>query len=119
MALSSFQKTVVGAAAFVLIILLYFIYSTMRDNAVGDWPPVVGQCPDYWNDRAQDGRACVNTHRLGKCNIPTADDLNPKNFNMAPYSGDDGDCAKYKWAKSCGVEWDGITYSVSNPCDNN
>ena len=39
------------------------------------------------------------------------------NFNNAPYTGDNGTCNKYIWAKKCGVTWDGITYGVENPCN--
>jgi hypothetical protein len=39
------------------------------------------------------------------------------NFNQSPFTDDDGDCAKYNWANSCKVTWDGITSGVKNPCD--
>ena len=61
---------------------------------------------------------CFNSHHLGKCNIPTAEDKNTMNFNQSPFNGTNGSCAKYKWAssKACNVTWDGITYGVTNPC---
>jgi hypothetical protein len=42
---------------------------------------------------------------------------NTMNFDAAPFNSDNGLCAKYKWATSCGVTWDGITSGVKNPCD--
>jgi hypothetical protein len=37
-------------------------------------------------------------------------------FTKAPYIGAASTCAKYKWANSCNVTWDGITSGVTNPC---
>ena len=37
-------------------------------------------------------------------------------FNTPYFRGSDGTCNKYKWAKSCDLTWDGITYGVANPC---
>jgi hypothetical protein len=39
------------------------------------------------------------------------------NFNLSPFTGDNGDCSKYNWATKCQVTWDGITSGVKNPCD--
>ncbi len=42
--------------------------------------------------------------------------LNAMNFNKMPFTGNEGNCAKYRWATSCNVTWDGITSGVKNPC---
>lgn len=76
------------------------------------WPPLVGECPDYWLDLSANGSKCINTKNLGTCpNNKTMD------FTLAPYNGSDSGCQKYKWATSCGLTWDGITSGVINPCD--
>jgi hypothetical protein len=63
------------------------------------------------------GERCVNVKDLGTCNgsVATGEHL-IMNFSVAPYIGSDGNCAKYNWANSCGIAWDGITYGVPNPC---
>lgn len=76
------------------------------------WPPIVGQCPDYWKDAS--GK-CQNTHHLGKCHATDTD--NTMDFNQPPFNGANELCEKYKWASACGITWDGITSGVKNPCD--
>ena len=63
----TFQKIVLVIATVLLIIILIVIGVTLS-NAYSDaqWPPVVGECPDYWVDTGEKGNACLNTHRLGK-----------------------------------------------------
>jgi len=113
----SFQKAVLTIATIFLILFLVLIgVSLSNATAEAQWPPVIGSCPDYWVDLSGNGEQCFNTHSLGTCNIPSAGNDNTKNFNQLPYNGTNGTCAKYKWANSCKVSWDGLTYGVENPC---
>jgi hypothetical protein len=115
----SFQKAVLMIAVVFLILFLVLI-GVALNNSTSDteWPPIVGNCPDYWVDLSGNGSMCFNSHHLGTCSqyIPTADDKKTMDFNQSPFNGTDGACAKYKWATKCGLTWDGITYGVSNPC---
>lgn len=112
-----YQQIVLATASIILIITLIFIGIAMSKGASNvSWPPIVNNCPDYWIDEGENGEQCVNTHRLGTCNIPSGEDKNSMNFNVAPYIGDSGTCAKYDWATACGVTWDGITSGIANPC---
>ena len=114
-----FQKIVLTIAIGVLIIIMVIIGIALSKATYGEsWPPIVGDCPDYWVDMSGNGSACLNTHHLGRCNIPSEGNPNTMNFSTDPFTGDEGLCSKYKWAKSCGVTWDGITSGVKNPCDN-
>jgi hypothetical protein len=81
------------------------------------WPPVIGDCPDYWVDLKGTGEACYNAKSLGKCNLPGTGEQNTMNFNVSPFNSDSTNCSKYTWATRCGVTWDGITYGVDNPCN--
>ena len=113
----TFQKIVLIIAIILLIITLVVIgYSLTKAKAESQWPPIVGDCPDYWIDVSGNGSACVNVQSLGKCNIPTAGAQNPKNFSVGAYNGSNSMCAKYTWSKNCDVTWDGITSGVANPC---
>ena len=110
----NFQKIVLIIAIILLIISLVFIgisLSKSKSNEV--WPPLIGDCPDYWVDLSGNGSMCVNEKSLGKCNLSSQ---NPMDFSKAPFIGENGLCSKYKWATNCDVSWDGITYGVSNPC---
>lgn len=114
----NFQKTIIAIAIIILIIVLVIIgVSLSKSKSDMSWPPIVGECPDYWTDLSGNGEACFNGHHLGRCNIPTEDNKNTMNFNQSPFTGDNGLCNKSKWANSCGVVWDGITSGISNPCD--
>ena len=109
----SFQKMVIYVALAILVILLVVIGINMHAAAKdATWPPMVGDCPDYWHDEGTKGSKCVvNTDDVNK-----GDAASPKNFNVAPFNTSGGRCAKYRWAVSNDVSWDGITYGVTNPC---
>jgi hypothetical protein len=113
----NFQKIVLIIAIVILIITLVFIgYALHQSTLKEQWPPLVGDCPDYWVDMSGNGAQCVNKLRLGTCNIPTAASQNAMDFTTSTFTGNNGTCSKYTWAQGCGVTWDGITSGVSNPC---
>jgi hypothetical protein len=113
-----FQKIVLIMAIVLLIIILVVIGVTLSKSRREDnWPPIVGECPDYWVDMSGNGEACFNSNSLGRCNIPSDTNNNTMNFNQSPFTGNDDNCSKYRWATSCGVTWDGITSGVKIPCD--
>ena len=53
---------------------------------------------------------CYNIQNLGDPSCPKEMD-----FSQDQWTGTDGDCNKYRWAKKCDITWDGIT-NQSNPC---
>ena len=114
----NFQKIILTIATVLLIVILVVIGISLSKATVEDvWPPIVGECPDYWVDMSGNGEACFNTHSLGKCNIPSdTNGKNTMNFNQSPFTGANGECSKYKWATTCEVTWDGITSGIKNPC---
>jgi hypothetical protein len=112
-----FQKIVLIIAIVLLIIMLLVIGVTLSKAREDNWPPIVGECPDYWVDMSGNGEECFNSNSLGRCNKPDDANNNVMNFNQVPFTGNDGNCSKYRWATSCGVTWDGITSGVKNPCD--
>ena len=114
----AFQKTVLIIATVLLIVILVVIGILLSKTSESDsWPPIVGDCPDFWVDMSGNGEACFNSQSLGTCNLPSKDKQNTKNFNEAHFNGENEECSKYKWANTCKVTWDGITSGVSNPCD--
>ena len=109
--MESFQTIVLLVAILILIVTLILIGYALRKAAKSrEWPPMIPQCPDYWTVDASNNK-CMNTKNLGKCN-----NVRSMDFNVSPYTGDQGLCNKYKWATRCGIAWDGITYGVKNPC---
>ncbi len=113
----AFQKVILTIATISLIIILIIIGMSLSSaSAENSWPPIVGECPDYWIDMSGNGEACYNSKSLGKCNIPSEGNPNTMNFNQSPFTGSGGECNKYNWANNCGVTWDGISYGVKNPC---
>jgi hypothetical protein len=110
--MNSFQKIVLIIAVVTLIVLLIFIGIILRNNkSTQSWPPVTGDCPDYWVDTSGNGGNCINVKNLGTCS-------SNMNFSNPTFTGSNGNCSKYQWATNCGVTWDGITYGlINNPCD--
>ena len=99
-----FNTTVVIVAATILVAILVFTaYAIHRNKATLNYPPVTANCPDYWTSTS--ANVCVNTQNLGTCG-------DPKDFSAAIYQGDAGICERSKWAKNCGIVWDGITNNV-------
>lgn len=110
-----FQKYVVLATIIVLLIwvvVLIWLYRKSKNNTT--WPPIIGKCPDYWEDNSptSDGSDCSNPLRLGKDTCH-----GNKDFTVQPYIGSRGNCEKTKWANNCQLAWGGLTYGYDkNPC---
>ena len=121
--MATFQGIVIIVAIILLIVSLILVGMLLtKGKQTEQWPPIIGDCPDYWVDTSGNGGNCINVKDLGtpKCNASVSD-LNGSHltmdFTQAPYNGTDGLCQKYTWANSCGITWDGITSGVKNPCD--
>jgi hypothetical protein len=115
--MESFQKIVLFAAIFILIVALIFIGMTLASAKDPSWPPIVPECPDYWvADGSGNMNKCINVKDLGICPATGDDEHLIMDFNTSAYTGSQGACAKYTWANKCGLSWDGITYGVRNPC---
>ena len=114
--MEGFQKIVLITAIIILIITLVVIGVTLSKGSSTQWPPVVPQCPDYWAiDGSGNNTTCVNVKDLGTCES-VGNKHQTMNFNSSQFTGSQGACNKYNWATKCNVTWDGITYGVSNPC---
>lgn len=105
------QTAILALAAIGLIISLIVVAIMIRKQNKAKWPPMVTDCPDWWkaSEDAEGNVVCTNVQNLGKCPGPFLP-------GQDKYSGSDGLCNKYMWATNCGVQWDGITYGVENPC---
>jgi len=116
--MGSFQKIILVCAIVILIISLIFISFALISHQKNEpWPPVIGDCPDYWVDTSGNGARCVNVKNLGTCSPGNGQQYLTMDFTTSAFSGSKANCAKYKWANSCGVSWDGINYGVPNPCN--
>lgn len=129
-----------------VIILIYLGMNINTPNTSKPWPPLTANCPDYWADVNGDGSNCIATYdnnigqfhdstssgsifnilipntseviasgRTGYTSNQTASAVN-SNFAAAPYIGANGTCAKYKWATTNKISWDGITYGTTLNC---
>lgn len=113
--MEAFQRIVLVSALVILVICLIFIGIALSRTKLQQWPPVMAQCPDYWDvtTDASGGVICTNTKKLGS-KSSEAQCLTKKASEMT------SDCDRYKYATGCGVTWDGITYGMRaqpNPCD--
>jgi len=115
--MEKFQRIIIIVAVILLIISLVLIGILMNNNKKTEqWPPLIGDCPDYWIDTSGNGSKCVNVQNLGKCTSSPDPGIFSMDFTTSDYIGSRGLCNKYNWANTCGVSWDGITYGVENPC---
>jgi hypothetical protein len=117
MGIGGFQKIVLFAAIIILIITLVVIGIALLSSKNKSWPPNVPACPDWWiSDGSGNNSQCVNVKDLGSCSAQSGEPHQTMNFNGPAFTGSNGSCAKYTWAKNCNVAWDGINYGVDNPC---
>jgi len=102
----SFQKTVMIVSVILLICALIMIGVALYKQKNSDdviFPPVVSDCPDYWVNESKDNNiVCVNEKKLGDCD-------KDMDFSLQPWVGTSGLCNKFKWARKCGITWDGVT----------
>jgi len=98
----NFQRIVLMIAGLLLLGFLAVVaYSMIKANTIGEWPPVIANCPDSWV-MDDDGKTCKNMNGVSTtCTNINTDDTK--------YLGQSGLCEKYKWSQTCGVNWDGIS----------
>lgn len=101
------QILILVSMLIMLFVLIIYTYNGTKNTLTDvSFPPVISNCPDYWSEN--EAGQCVNDFNLGSenCQEPTP-------LNGEKYQGQIGKCQKYKWAKSCGLSWDGITNDPS------
>lgn len=109
--LTDFNKIVLLVATILLIsglIILGIFISSSLQGAV--FPPVISDCPDYWDVTNYDGKTkCINNQKINS-GLSTGNCRSALN-NTSFFTGtpDHIICEKSKWAKSCNIQWDGIT----------
>ena len=95
-----------------------FIYTFVTFHEKNkSFPPDLTDCPDYWKaDGSGNNTTCTNIKDLGSCPASSGQQHLVMNFNDPLFTGTNGSCAKYTWAKNCNISWDAVTYGVNNPC---
>ena len=97
----TFQTTVIVIAEVILAISIIIIgINLYRQRATAAYPPIISDCPDYWEIN---GTKCKLSNNSLTPGCPETD------FGKPIYKGTKGLCEKQKWAKVCKVTWDGIT----------
>jgi hypothetical protein len=128
--------------ALITLLILMILISMLLRNAKSE-AIYVDSCPDYWStstvmkqgecaksqygccsDRTTaktdaDGTncptKCYNKHQLGTVSSTCPSIPTEMDFSGDEYKGTPGLCKKQKWAKQCGLTWDGVT-DVSLSC---
>ena len=129
MVVTTFQKTVIMVATVLLILSLLVIgIALYRHRQHEVFPPVIANCPDYWDDVTPDnnssGTVCKNmginpspsrSRNSGSLSCPGKGGV--QTFHSSMWRGKSGICRKAEWAEQCGVYWDGVT-NTNEDCDN-
>ena len=117
MNIPTFQKTVLSVFIVILIICLIIIGYLLYYHRLSEkYPPVVGSCPDYWEDvTADESKNGVSCKYLGiNPNAEVYSDWKSsigKNtaFTSSYWRGELGICHKAAWARKNNIVWDGVT----------
>lgn len=109
-----FNKTVLLIASVLLILGLIIIGYLIVTNVQNySYPPIISDCPDYWdvNYDSANKKICKNNSiNSGIANSSyNCRDYSVDLFKASGTSINDIICEKYKWAKKCNIQWDGIT----------
>ena len=68
--MANFQKmTLIIACLLLLICITIIIFTFLFPNTKQVWPPLVSNCPDYFEDEKGDGSSCLNKLKLDDTNI--------------------------------------------------
>lgn len=117
--INNFQMIVLYTAIIIFIIFMIFIGVILYNQKYSSvFPPIISSCPDYWIDQQDENtttsqgqsidtlnkQTCYNIKNLGNASCSRI-----MNFSEDYWQGTVGECRKYKWAKECGLTWDGIT----------
>lgn len=129
--LTFFNKTVLIVATIILIISLILLgISLLKSILNHKYPPIISDCPDYWDVSFNNGLNCINKNNINvgtlgsDTTIPNNKDNSdvkyfpPGYFKMPEIEGETNICKKYKWALDNDVVWDGITNN-SQDCTSN
>ena len=126
MIVPTFQKVVMVVSFVILVFCLIMIGVSLYNNRFKEkYPPVVGSCPDYWDDVTSPstngnkrGVSCMNmglnpsddlAKNAGSISCPGKGGV--QEFTSSVWRGKSGTCHKATWARKCGVVWDGVTNS--------
>lgn len=122
MEIGGFQKTVLFVAIGILSVSLFWIaVLLMKEKRKKVFPNEIGDCPDYFA-MGPDGCGTVKTYAQLGGTKPGRSGTGPGSFDdiqctapgkafktTAKYTGSNGRVEKCKWAKGCGLTWDGIS----------
>jgi hypothetical protein len=122
--ITKFNKTILIVASVLLILGLIIIGIIIVRSLEGqDFPPIVTDCPDYWNvtynNTGINRGEVICRHNQINSGYSTSRCRNYSTSLFKTKGTAEGDimCEKSKWAKDCNIHWDGIT---NNPkaCEN-
>lgn len=113
----TFQSTVMTIAIFCLIVSLCFIgLALYKEKHNSTFPPVIANCPDYWESGkdANGNNVCISRPGLGNQSAGCTGEIDFSQWGAGAEPGREN-CQKYEWAKTCNLTWDGIT-NVDETC---
>ena len=120
--LTQFNKIVLLIATIVLIIMLILLYiflSLSKSLFKYSYPPIISECPDYWDiSLNSDGtKECIDNLKINSGRaIDECNNIMANQFGLESINKEETLCNKFKWSKNCKITWDGITNN-SKPCD--
>jgi len=105
-----FYIAVLAIATGILILILTSVGVLLRkSNTEVPWPPTAGRCPDFWTE-VSEGENKGNCYHEGvNIGLAAAAAANKAAMAIDLASDHPTTCDKRSWAKTNGVQWDGVT----------
>jgi len=112
MELGGFQKTVLLVAIGILSISLFGIaVLLMKEKRKKVFPNEIPECPDYYQTLDSGCSLLLPFNKVSTKSEDPGGCANPGKIfrTQAKYTGANGRKEKCKWAKRCGLAWDGVS----------
>ena len=111
----SFAKICITVAVVILIICLTFMGILLWYSKEATlWPPEISECPDYWDVVGKN--VCKANKGLGNTGNGSNKACSYMDFNSGQFKGKSGRRERCRWARDCGVYWDGISDAKPSVC---
>jgi hypothetical protein len=103
---NTFITVIAIVLCFYMLVYFYNQITLVKQQVAANPTIAPAMCPDYWDISAPN--VCANYKQLGVCRLGNGDNGQVDFTDTIFTNSQSGGFMKCKWAKTCGVSWQGI-----------